>query len=61
MFILGILAIDDKYELTAHSLSSDKLFWTYNCKYRLTQGIRCQATAKVVNKLHYDEAYMYRK
>ena len=29
----GILAVDEKYELTAHVFSSDKKCWTYSCKY----------------------------
>ena len=45
----GILAIEEKFELTAHCLSSDGLTWTYNCKYRLAPKVRCQATAKVSN------------
>ena len=45
----GILAVDEKYELTAHVLSSDKKCWTYSCKYRLTRSVRCPAIAKVVD------------
>ena len=45
----GILSIDNKYELTAHVLSSDKSCWTYNCKYRLSPMVRCPATAKVIS------------
>ena len=44
----GIMAVDDKYEMTAHILSRDKSCWTYCCKYRLTRGVRCPATARVV-------------
>ena len=43
----GILAIEDRYEMTAHVLNRDKDCWTYCCKYRLTRGIRCQATVRV--------------
>ena len=29
-------------------MNSNKTCWTYKCKYRLSQNVRCQATAKVI-------------
>ena len=46
--LLGILAVDDKYEFTAHESTKDGLFWSYCCKYRLTPKIKCPARARVI-------------
>ena len=47
MYILGILAVEDKYELTAHTSNKEDTVWVYNCKYRLTVKVLCPATARV--------------
>ena len=48
MYILGILAVEDKYELTAHTSNKEDTVWVYNCKYRLTAKVLCPATARVI-------------
>lgn len=44
----GILAVEDKYEFTAHECSKDGSMWSYSCKFRLTPKVKCPAKAKVV-------------
>ena len=44
----GILAVDEKFELTAHLVNRERNCWTYCCKFRLTKGVRCPASAKVL-------------
>ena len=44
----GILSVDSKYEFTSHECSKDGQSWSYSCKYRQTQKIRCPAKASVV-------------
>ena len=46
--ILGILAVQDKYEFVAHEGTKDDIYWTYCCKYRLTPKVKCPAKARVV-------------
>ena len=44
----GILAVDEKFELSAHLVNKERNCWTYCCKFRLTKGVRCPASAKVL-------------
>ena len=44
----GILAVDDKFEFTAHKCSKDRLTWNYSCKFRLTPKVKCPVKARVV-------------
>ena len=43
----GILAVQNKYEFTAHEVSNNGSIWTYNCKFRNTPKIKCSAKARV--------------
>ena len=43
----GILAVQNKYEFTAHEVSNNGSTWTYNCKFRNTPKIKCSAKARV--------------
>ena len=45
--LIGILSVDDQYELTAHESSKDGTEWMYCCKYRLTPKVKCPGRAKV--------------
>ena len=44
----GILAVDDRYEFTAHESSNNGSSWSYSCKFRLAPKVKCTAKAKVV-------------
>ena len=43
----GIMAVEDKYEFTAHDCSKDGTHWIYHCKYKSTPQIKCPAKAKI--------------
>ena len=42
------MAVDEKFEFTAHESTKDGSAWVYCCKYRLTPKVRCGAKARVI-------------
>jgi hypothetical protein len=42
------MAVDEKFEFTAHECTKDGTAWVYCCKYRLTPKVRCGAKARII-------------
>ena len=42
------MAVDEKFEFTAHESTKDGSAWVYCCKHRLTAKVRCGAKARVI-------------
>ena len=53
--MLGILAVEDKYEFVAHEGAKDGNHWSNCYKYRLTPEVKCPAKARVVK---FDEKWI---
>jgi hypothetical protein len=42
------MAVDEKFEFTAHESTKDGSAWVYCCKHHLTAKFRCGAKARVI-------------